>query len=1240
LGGSGNGSSTSTGTVPPLVPQDLVTFKAFVSEDVLTVRGYLRLDYVRGGAGPGVAYPFGEFRFSGCRNIVSTVDRWQIQHPTFALAPKSTEFDAMWFAETGSGLTMLDGTFTSQPNIVPPIKGALPEDASAVIADAINIPVLGEAPSAFRLLAPHQDHQFIGDRPFFYMDGQRTFAVGSTGHSGFVVKPDNWALGEIATVGMPRLAPPANGGTTSGPAGETSGLTVLVAGPGGARIARELTSINLSPSSSMQRAYSSFWSDRAYRFRNFHHPYVCKFVESLERTGINALLSLDNQSLGDSDSFQVYKPTNYVTKPYPFDQVEFQPGGAYELYNWELFFHIPLLIATRLSSNQRFEDAQRWFHYIFDPTGVSGNDIPGAYWRMKPFHDRSAVDYEQQSVDNIEKMAAQGAPEDLVVAVNLWRDNPFNPYAVARLRTTAFQKTVVMKYIDNLIAWGDDLFRRDTTPAINEATQLYVLAAAILGRRPEIIKRKAQPPVQTFNSLGQLGLLSNALEQIELLIPDAGHGGGTDEGTHTVDPPKVPYFCIQDNDKLVDYWNSVQRRLFNIRHCMNIEGQVRQLPLFEPPIDPALLVRAHAAGLSLAEVLNDISVVLPNYRFTVMLQKANEVAAEVRNLGAELLSVLEKKDAEALATLRSGQELRLLRAVRDSRVKQVDEAKANIEALQKSHEMVQARQVYYTTREFENAEESTSLALSSSTLPLIAQSGVFRYLGGKLASLGTLKLGAPTTAGYEQGFDFMARSLEADAGALDATSSHLNVRSQLAARLGEYQRRHDEWDHQANLATIEFKQIEKQLTAAQIRLAIAQQELSNHDRQIDNARATDEFLHGKFTNQDLYQWMVGQVSGLYFESYRLAYDLAKRAEICMQHELGLAYGETSFIRFGYWDSLKKGLLAADHLAHDLKRLEVAYLDGNVREYELTKHVSLVALAPEQLIALKESGTCQFEIPEWLFDLDTPGHYRRRIEMVTVTIPCVVGPYASIHCKVQLIKNSYRKNADLTSRYERLAADDPSGPDSRFIDDRKVLEAIVTSTAQNDAGLFEPSMRDERYLSFQGAGAISTWQLDLSKQFRTFDYSTISDVILHLRYTARDGGQALSDAANASAASLLANANTRPLVRLFSLRHGFPTEWNRFVNSQASGMTTITVDLGTMRFPYFAQGRHIVVREARPLGRSKSGAPPQLAIAPGQTPPASGSTHWTGQQDPGPWTVGTTADPKSIEDVFLILAYTV
>src|SRR5262249_23030046 len=81
-----------------------------------------------------------------------------------------------------------------------------------------------------------------------------------------------------------------------------------------------------------------------------------------------------------------YHPTNHVDLPYPEVEVDFNPSGAYSLYNWELFFHIPLLIAFRLSKNQRFEEAQRWFHYIFDPTDSSvDEDSPQRFWKVLPF---------------------------------------------------------------------------------------------------------------------------------------------------------------------------------------------------------------------------------------------------------------------------------------------------------------------------------------------------------------------------------------------------------------------------------------------------------------------------------------------------------------------------------------------------------------------------------------------------------------------------------------------------------------------------------------------------------------------------------------------------------------------------------------------------------------------------------------------------------------------------------------
>jgi hypothetical protein len=83
-----------------------------------------------------------------------------------------------------------------------------------------------------------------------------------------------------------------------------------------------------------------------------------------------------------------------------------------------------------------------------------------------------------------------------------------------------------------------------------------------------------------------------------------------------------------------------------------------------------------------------------------------------------------------------------------------------------------------------------------------------------------------------------------------------------------------------------------------------------------------------------------------------------------------------------------------------------------------------------------------------------------------------------------------------------------------------------------------------------------------------------------------------------------------------------------------------VDLAAARFPYFAQGRTITICEAKVLAQSRSGQPATIAIAPGSTPPDPASPSWTGQQGPGAWTIATSADPASIEDAFIVVAYTV
>lgn len=79
-------------------------------------------------------------------------------------------------------------------------------------------------------------------------------------------------------------------------------------------------------------------------------------------------------------------------------------------------------------------------------------------------------------------------------------------------------------------------------------------------------------------------------------------------------------------------------------------------------------------------------------------------------------------------------------------------------------------------------------------------------------------------------------------------------------------------------------------------------------------------------------------------------------------------------------------------------------------------------------------------------------------------------------------------------------------DTRIVSTYAATEAIATSSGQNDSGMFELNFRDERYLPFEFSGAVSRWRIELPLENNQFDMETLSDVILHLNFTAREGGR--------------------------------------------------------------------------------------------------------------------------------------
>lgn len=352
-----------------------------------------------------------------------------------------------------------------------------------------------------------------------------------------------------------------------------------------------------------------------------------------------------------------------------------------------------------------------------------------------------------------------------------------------------------------------------------------------------------------------------------------------------------------------------------------------------------------------------------------------------------------------------------------------------------------------------------------------------------------------------------------------------------------------------NLAGLEFNHINTQIEAQETRVKISNLDLANQQKLIDNATEVQEFLSNKYTNDELYSYLENSMRTSLYQTYLLAYDLAKKAEQGFRFERRptSAQDATDFISFGYFNPARDGLQASQQLYLALKSMDVAYQETRGHDYEITKAVSLRQLNPYALLTLRETGSCTFDVPEVHFDMDFPGHFFRRIKTASLTIPCVVGPYVGVNATLRLVKHRYRADSLAGSARDYVEDTESGQLDRRFRSGIIPIDAVATSSAQNDSGAFELSLKDERYLPFEGAGAVSTWQVMLPpKEFPPFDYSSIADVVLSLKYTSCEGGDSLRRAAAESVVQWIGSVEGQSkevgLLALWDIKAEFAAEW--------------------------------------------------------------------------------------------------
>lgn len=873
--------------------------------------------------------------------------------------------------------------------------------------------------------------------------------------------------------------------------------------------------------------------------------------------GLPRLLSLATQQIDDTPSFKLTSntilaaevATTIKVKPGKVDETKL-PKSSYldfssanGLYYWEIFFHAPFLIAQALNLGQQFEAAKKWYEYIYDPTGVA------PYWKFLPFTE------DIPTVARVDE-----------ALINAYLTDPFDPHAIAALRPMAYQKAIVMAYLDNLLDWGDMLFQQYTRESINEARMLYILAYDLLGDKPENLGRKSLSEDQRYAQLQTDTGIQRSEQRIDQQMsqPDGIQPGGQEtirltlknltDGDQDYDflvyPTETPhasvpnpYFFVPENTVLMDYWGRVEDRLYKIRHCLNIMGISQPLPLFEPPIDPMALVRAVGTGASLRSAIASLNVPVPHYRFEFMLRKAQELVQRLSQFGNDLLAALEKKDAEELSLLQNRQEGIILNLTRATKEDQIQEAKYSRQALEESLVATTYQRDHYQSLIANGLTslESGQIAMMILGSGLMTAAGIVKIAGAIVYGTPDFHIG-PFCFGSTTGGKSWGESISKISEALENSGDGISMIGDAIGIYAQHERSKQDWTLQKAMADSEIKQIGLQIQGAMLQEKIAERELAILDQQIAQNESISTYMRDKFSNAQLYQWMASKLSGLYYQTYQMAFDMAKAAEKAFQFERGMKESDVNFINGPYWDSQRKGLLAGDSLALDLDRMEKAYIDSNRRGFEITKNISLLDLDPVALLRLKTKGVCEFSLTESLFDYDFPGHYCRQIRTLSLSFDFGETSQSVMATLTQL---NHKTVLEPDPKAVKYLLDPKDQPPESLRNGWKANQQIALShvdEGEKNNGLFELRFDDERYLPFENTGAVSTWRLELNGKKNSYNINTLRDVIINLKYTAEQGGQVFASAVK----GLL---KPYPTARFFDVAQEFPDEWADFLEGE-------------------------------------------------------------------------------------------
>lgn len=825
---------------------------------------------------------------------------------------------------------------------------------------------------------------------------------------------------------------------------------------------------------------------------------------------------------GGSYDFRVASEATEAEEKRQFAQMDLEDVAR--IYLEEFYFHLPIVVGEHYNGKELYSESDKWLRRIYDPFRSTEKR------RIFP--------------DLVSGSEGFGAAR----IIGIWVSNPFDPFAIASIVRESYLLNVLFAITGNLLDWGDRLFVQDTSESISRARELYELAERILGIHdwprddceldwhrfrgsPEVFTSVHSASVPRFSERTEAILARQACEAVNLagikrlratssitepfgslvtheatvvtddeaaeaevlsiLSEETVQGLGSVTIGEEIPDQELKSFCLPINPMLNQLRWRIQSNLEKIRTNRNFAGIQRQLQPYATPINPNTLVKAAASGgIDFEESIP--STPPPIHRYSFLLDRARYLASVAQQLESSMQASIEKEEENNYSLMRAKQDVRLEQANVKLQSLRLKEADDSLELAEKQKERSRFSSDHFESLLMHDISALEDLALSMMVLSIPLPSVV--------------TVGSPTASGVSY-----------------SPSGIMQTLANIFGTQASYERRRQEWEYQKGLADHDVAIADIGIKVSRDRIDIVNQEKDIAQTRLEFANDVVDFLGNKFANSDLYRWMGKNLHKLYKEQLNMAIATAKAAQRALEFESQTSF---DFVGYNYWDNEKKGLLAAEQLQKDLDKMEQYRLSTLTRNKEIEKTISLASIAPAEFQQFRQTGIFEFNTLNQWFDRDFPGHYRRLIRDVSVTTLALVPPTEGIH-------------ATLANRgVSQIMAGPPFEKPSVIY---RLPESIALSGPNKATGLFELRPDDPMLFPFEGSGVETSWRLEMPKGANRFDYNTILDIYLTVKYTALEDRSYREKILAEMRQDEEGYVNTQS-VRYFSLKRDFPDQW--------------------------------------------------------------------------------------------------